>query len=142
MKKALTVLLICALTVTSVFSAGAKETAGSRDINKLSVYFVPSRDPETIVTQTAPLKQLLKDQLASQGWNVGEVVITVGTNYEAVGEALSAGTADIGLIPGATYVQYDDGAEVILTATRAGLSNDSDDPRVWNENEPTTATDR
>ncbi|MDD7536506.1 MAG: phosphate/phosphite/phosphonate ABC transporter substrate-binding protein [Bullifex sp.] len=142
MKKALTVLLICALTVTSVFAAGAKETAGSRDINKLSVYFVPSRDPETIVTQTAPLKQLLKDQLASQGWNVGEVVITVGTNYEAVGEALSAGTADIGLIPGATYVQYDDGAEVILTATRAGLSNDSDDPRVWNENEPTTATDR
>ena len=37
MKKALTVLLICALTVTSVFAAGAKETAGSRDINKLSV---------------------------------------------------------------------------------------------------------
>ena len=59
-----------------------------------------------------------------------EIDITVGTNYEAVGEALSAGTTDIGFIPGGTYVLYDDGAEVILTATRAGLSNDSDNPVI------------
>lgn len=137
-------MLIALVAVSTVFASGASETASadSHDIEELSVYFVPSRDPESIVTQTAPLKQLLKDQLAAEGWNVGEVDIAVGTSYEAVGEALSAGTADVGLIPGATYVQYDDGADVILTATRAGLSNDSDDPKVWNSNEPTTATDR
>lgn len=144
MKKILTVLLIAMVAITSLLASGASESAttDSHDIETLSVYFVPSRDPETIVTQTAPLKELLKNQLASQGWNVGEVEIAVGTNYEAVGEALGAGTADIGLIPGATYVQYDDSADVILTATRAGLSNDSDDPKVWNSNEPTTATDK
>lgn len=57
-----------------------------------------------------------------------------------MGEALSAGTTDIGLIPGGTYVLYDDGAEVILTATRAGLNNDSDHPIDWNKNKPTAPT--
>ncbi|HWS31092.1 MAG TPA: PhnD/SsuA/transferrin family substrate-binding protein [Clostridia bacterium] len=109
------------------------------EIEKLNVYFVPSREPDEIVTQTEPLKQLLKDELAKLGYNIGEVVISVGTTYEAVGEALSAGTADVGLIPGGTYVLYDDGAEVILTATRDGLSKDFDNPKDWNDGQPTEA---
>ena len=47
---------------------------------------------------------------------------------------------DVGLIPGGTYVLYDDGAEVILTATRDGLSIDSDSAKDWNDNKPTEAT--
>lgn len=112
----------------------------NKTLEKLSIGFVPSRDPEEIITATEPLKDLLTAELATLGYDVGEVDITVGTNYEAVGEALSAGTTDIGLIPGGTYVLYDDGAEVILTATRAGLSNDSDNPADWNKNEPTEPT--
>ncbi|WP_234402387.1 phosphate/phosphite/phosphonate ABC transporter substrate-binding protein [Oceanobacillus damuensis] len=118
----------------------AEEDAGT-EIEKLSIGFVPSRDPDEIVTATEPLKELLTDELATLGYNVNEVDITVGTNYEAVGEALSAGTTDIGLIPGGTYVLYDDGAEVILTSTRAGLNNDSDDAKDWNDNKPTEPTD-
>ncbi|WP_067839237.1 PhnD/SsuA/transferrin family substrate-binding protein [Amphibacillus sediminis] len=111
------------------------------EIDKLSVGFVPSRDPEEIITATEPLKALLQEELAGLGFDVGEVDITVGTNYEAVGEALSAGTTDIGLIPGGTYVLYDDGAEVLLTSTRAGLSIDSEDPADWNDNKPTEPTE-
>lgn len=116
------------------------EVKGNESIKKLTIGFVPSRDPEEIITATEPLKNLLKDELASLGYDVGEIDITVGTNYEAVGEALSAGTTDIGLIPGGTYVLYDDGAEVILTATRAGLNNGSDNPVDWNKNKPTAST--
>lgn len=111
-------------------------------LDTLSIGFVPSRDPDEIITATEPLKNLLTEELATLGYDVEDVEITVGTNYEAVGEALSAGTTDIGLIPGGTYVLYDDGAEVILTATRAGLSNDSDAAKDWNDNEPTEATDK
>ena len=110
-------------------------------IDTLNVYFVPSRDPEEIVTATEPLAGLMQSELAKLGYDVGEVKITVGTTYEAVGEALSAGTADVGFIPGGTYVLYDDGADVILTATRNGLSKDSDDAKDWNDGEPTEATD-
>lgn len=120
----------------------AEAATQAKSIDKLNVYFVPSKEPEEIVTATEPLKALLKDELAKEGYNVGEVVITVGTSYEAVGEALSAGSADIGFIPGGTYVLYDDGADVILTATRAGLSKDFDAAKDWNDGKATEATDK
>lgn len=118
-----------------------EEEVTNKAIDKLSVGFVPSREPDEIITATEPLKDLLIEELATLGYDIGEVDISVGTSYEAVGEALSAGTMDIGLIPGGTYVLYDDGAEVILTATRAGLSIDSDEPKDWNDNKPTEASD-
>ncbi len=128
--------------VSSASGTSSGGGASSTEIDKLNVYFVPSREPEEIITATEPLKGMLKSELAKEGYDVGEVAITVGTSYEAVGEALSAGTADIGLIPGGTYVLYDDGAEVILTATRAGLSKDSDNAKDWNDGTPTEASDR
>ncbi|MEO3948099.1 phosphate/phosphite/phosphonate ABC transporter substrate-binding protein [Gorillibacterium sp. CAU 1737] len=112
----------------------------AKEVKELKISFVPSKDPDQIITATDPLKNLLKTQLATEGYNVDKVTIDVGTTYEAVGEALSAGTTDIGFIPGGTYALYDDGADVILTATRAGLSNDSDNPKDWNEHKPTEAT--
>lgn len=123
-------------------AAAAEETtaAENKKIDTLRIAFVPSREPDEIITATEPLKVLLTDELAKLGYDIGEVEITVGTSYEAVGEALSAGTADVGLIPGGTYVLYDDGCDVLLTATRDGLSIDSDNAKDWNDNEPTEPT--
>ncbi len=138
----LSILVACGDTEEG--SAKEKETDGegsNEKIDTLSIGFVPSREPDEIITATEPLKDLLKEEMATQGYEIGEVDISVGTNYEAVGEALSAGTTDIGLIPGGTYVLYDDGAEVILTATRAGLNNDSDNAKDWNDNKPTEAVE-
>ncbi|MBZ6527024.1 PhnD/SsuA/transferrin family substrate-binding protein [Aerococcaceae bacterium DSM 111021] len=137
-KAALTVASAATLVSVAMPAVAAQETT---QIDELSIGFVPSRDPEEIVTATEPLEQLLIDELAKLGYEVGSVDITVGTSYEGVGEGLSAGTIDIGFIPGGTYVLYDDGAEVILTSTRAGLSNDSENPAEWNANKPTEATD-
>ncbi len=135
---------VCILVASFILAgfAGVQAQSEATKIEKLTVAFVPSRDPEEIVTTTEPLKDLLKAELAKAGYEIGEVDITVGTNYEAVGEALSAGTADVGLIPGGTYVLYDDGADVILTATRAGLSKDSDNAIDWNDGLPTEPSDK
>lgn len=140
---------ILALTMVATLFTGcsakkndsATNEAGNKSIDELSVYFVPSREPEEIVTATEPLKEMLKTELAKEGYDVKDVKITVGTSYEAVGEALSAGTADIGLIPGGTYVLYDDGAEVLLTATRDGLNKDFDEAKDWNDGKPTEASE-
>lgn len=123
-------------------SKNSEESAENKKLDTLNVYFVPSRDPEEIVTATEPLASLMQDELAGLGYDIGEVKISVGTTYEAVGEALTAGTADVGFIPGGTYVLYDDGADVILTATRDGLSKDSDEPADWNDGTPTEASDK
>ena len=55
------------------------EVGGPKQVDKLSVYFVPSREPSEIVTATEPLKQMLKDAMLEEGYDIGEVEITVGT---------------------------------------------------------------
>ncbi|WP_205570319.1 phosphate/phosphite/phosphonate ABC transporter substrate-binding protein [Ethanoligenens harbinense] len=130
-----------ACSTGSSSSADSAPTASHHTtIDKLNVYFVPSKDPGQIITATEPLKDLLKTELAKENYDVNTVNITVGTTYEAVGEALSAGTADVGFIPGGTYVMYDDAADVILTATRAGLNKNADNPKDWNNGQPTQQT--
>ena len=64
------------------------EEPAAKTIETLKVAFVPSREPQEIITATEPLKELLKTELAKEGYDVGEVEITVGTTYEAVGEGL------------------------------------------------------
>ena len=149
MKKIIALLLALVMALGLLAGCGDKantegndDTDGAKKIETLKVAFVPSREPEEIITATEPLKQMLKDELAKLGYEVGDVEITVGTTYEAVGEGLEAGTIDVGLIPGGTYVLYDDGAEVILTATRDGLSKDSDNAKDWNDGQPTEASDK
>ncbi|WEG12897.1 PhnD/SsuA/transferrin family substrate-binding protein [Pullulanibacillus sp. KACC 23026] len=152
MKNKLMLLLSLVLIIGIISGCGSSSKSGpdkksngsssSKTIDDLKVSFVPSKDPDQIITATDPLKKLLKDQLKKEGYTVNKVDIDVGTTYEAVGEALDAGTTDIGFIPGGTYVLYDKGADVILTATRAGLNNDSDNPKDWNDNKPTTGTDK
>ncbi len=127
MKKFLALLLAVVMVVgcTTAVAEAVK-------MDKLTLEFVPSKDADVIITGTKNLPDLLKAELLKQGYDVGEIDITVGTSYEATGEAMAAGTIDIGWLPGGTYALYSDEVDVILTATRAGLSNDSTDPATWN----------
>ena len=107
-------------------------------IEDLKVMFVNSKDPASVVTATKPLKQLLIDSLATKGYEVANVTIEVTGTYEAAGEALSSGTAQLAFIPGATYVLYhEDGAELLLVSTRDGLNKDSENAKDWNDGQAT-----
>lgn len=111
-------------------------------IADLELQFVPSKDADVIITGTKNLPELLKAALLEEGYDVGEINITVGSNYDATGEAMDAGTVDIGWLPGGTYALYSEGVDVLLTATRAGLSNDSTDAKTWNgQDNKTTNTE-
>ena len=129
MKKIAALILALALTL-SCFAA----LADNIKMDKLTFQFVPSKDADVIITGTKNLPELIKAEMATLGYDIGEVEISVGTSYEATGEAMSAGTIDVGWLPGGTYAIYSQNQEVdvILTATRAGLSNDSENPADWN----------
>lgn len=134
---AVTMLAGCSSATTD----GGSET-GSTEIDELRLQFVPSRDPGEIITATDGLGDLLIDAMAEKGYTIGSVDITVSDTYEAAGEALAAGSIDVAWLPGGTYALYSDETEVILTATRQGLSNDSENPADWNGDEnATTRTD-
>ncbi len=115
-------------------SANAQDqSSGNQKIDELKIAIAPYQDADTIMVAVEPLEDLLKEKLAEHGYEVGKVTMTVGTSYEAVGEALSAGSADAGFISGGTYTLYDDGCEVLLTALRDAISKDSDNPVDWND---------
>lgn len=139
MKKFLA-LLLAAMMILTVSAA----TAETVKMDKLTFQFVPSKDADVIITGTANLPELVKAEMAKLGYEIGEVEISVGTSYEATGEAMCAGSIDVGWLPGGTYAIYsqDKEVDVILTATRDGLSNDSEDPTTWNgDANKTTPTD-
>ena len=150
MKKIIALILVLVMALSLIACGGEKapeatnapeanvkatvgETEASRPhFEKLTLEFVPSKDADVIIAGTANLPELVKAEMANLGYDIDEVEITVGTNYDATGEAMSAGTIDIGWLPGGTYALYSDDTEVILTATRNGLSNDSTNPADWN----------
>lgn len=136
-KKIFALLAIVVLTMGLMIGCGSSK---SND-DELVVYFVPSRDPKEIQSATAPLADMLKEELAKKGFEFKNIRIEVGTSFEAVGEALESGTAHVGFIPGGTYVLYENGADVALTATRLGLNHDSDNPADWNK-APTENTEK
>ena len=128
MKKFLAIVLaLCALCTLA-----SAAFADNQHFDKLTLEFVPSKDADVIIAGTANLPDLVKAEMANLGYDIDEVDITVGTSYSATGEAMSAGTIDVGWLPAGTYILYSDDTDVILTATRNGLSNDSENPADWN----------
>ena len=136
MKKIFALLSAVVLSMALMVGCGS-----SKSDDELVVYFVPSRDPKEIQSATQPLADMLKEELAKEGFEFNKIRVEVGTSFEAVGEALESGTAHVGFIPGGTYVLYENGADVALTATRLGLNHDSDNPADWNK-APTENTDK
>ena len=128
MKKFIAIVLaLCALC-----SLSAVAFADNQHFDKLTLEFVPSKDADVIIAGTANLPELVQAEMARLGYDIDEVDITVGTSYQATAEAMSAGTIDVGWLPAANYILYSDDVDVILTATRNGLSNDSENPADWN----------
>ena len=112
--------------------AEAEAPAENIHLDSLKLQFVPSRPAEEIITTTSGLPDLLKAEMANQGYDIDEITIEVSSSFEAAGEALSAGSIDLAWLPSGTYIVYSDECDVIMTATRAGLSNDSTTPSDWN----------
>jgi len=121
-------------TAATASAAASTAAAANKNFDTIKMQFVPSRDAETILKQTTNLPKLLIDAMAKRGYTIGNIDITVGagSDYNVTGEALAAGSVDIAWLPAGTYAQYSDETEVVLTATRDALSNDSTDPATWN----------
>ncbi len=116
-------------------SAPAEES-GPVAIEELNIAFAPYDASETIMAATEPLCGMLQEKLLEKGYDVKNINLSVGASYEAVGEALSAGSADVGFISGGTYTLYSDDCDVLLSALRSAYSKDSENPADWNDGTP------
>jgi len=103
------------------------------ELNELVIYGFPFLEPEVMLARSEPLKDLLKVELAKQGYNVEKVSIYIGTSQGAVAEALSAGSAQIGIMNSLTYLLFkEDDMLPILSALRGKLNIDSENLSDWN----------
>ena len=112
------------------------EREGPVVIDRLNIAFAPYDASETILAATEPLCAMLQEKLLEKGYEVKDIQLSVGASYEAVGEALAAGSADVGFISGGTYVLYSDECDVLLSALRSAYSKDSENPADWNDGTP------
>ncbi|MCR5088659.1 MAG: PhnD/SsuA/transferrin family substrate-binding protein [Oscillospiraceae bacterium] len=134
MKKNLAALLSLLLSLSLLAAVGIPASlAAPVEIPTLRIAFSPYADADEITTATEPLEELLQVKLLEKGYDVDEVEMTVGTNYAAVGNALSAGSADIGFMSGGNYVLYSDDCDVLLTTMRYAINKDSENPADWND---------
>ena len=146
MKKTIAKVLTIALCITLLAGCAGKEsspapTQAAEDtvapavtvIPSLKIAFSPYADADQIVTATEPLEALLQTKLLEKGYDVKDIDMTVGTSYTAVGEALSAGSADIGFMSGGNYVLFSNDCDVLLTALRYAINKDSENPADWND---------
>ena len=109
MKKVVAMMLSLVLALGLIAGCGQKDAGtagGTKTIESLKIAFSPYADADQITTATEPLEALLKAKLLEKGYDVQSIDMTVGTSYTAVGEALSAGSADIGFISGGNYVLF------------------------------------
>lgn len=122
----------CVLGAILSFSALAFSACSSKS-TVLKIMFSPYADSDTIIAKTAPMENLIKDEMKKRGFDIKKVELTVGTSYEAVGEALASGKVDAGFISGGTYVLFDKECDVLLTALRSAINKDSLNPKDWND---------
>ena len=138
----LAVAVLLCITMLMGCSCASPSQRAEKSVQRLTIGFVKSVDEEEILSKSDEIKKLFKSEMIKQGYYVRDVEIEVGSSYEMIGRKLAIGEVDIGFVPGATYVLYEEYCDVILTALRKGLSIESDEPRVWNDNTPTSPTDK
>ncbi|MBE6115590.1 MAG: phosphonate ABC transporter substrate-binding protein [Erysipelotrichaceae bacterium] len=126
-------LFVALLAVLLLVGCTPKED-DHKKFDVLHLQFVPSRPAEEILTGTSELGDLIIAGMKEKGYDIGSVEVTVSSSYEAAGEALASGAIEVAWLPGGTYAQFsiDHEVDVMLTATRDGLSNDSENPADWN----------
>ncbi len=116
MKKFLSVIFLFVLAFALVACGG--EDASDPDVIK--VQFVPSNTASEIMLKTYVLERLLEDRVPGKTFE-----ISVGTDYNAVVEAMQAGQVHVGFLTAQQYAyvttERPGTAEVILTSVRAAL---------------------
>lgn len=138
-RKIAAIALIGSLALTALSGCGAKEeaeeadNAGPKTYESLNIAFSPYADAEVISASTAPLEDLIRTKMAEKGYEIEKINMSVSTSYTAVGEALSAGSADIGFMSSANYILFSDDADVLVTALRKAINKDSENPADWND---------
>ena len=151
MKRILTLSLTAALSLGLLAGCGNKTEEPSSaeeptpitgEVEHLRL-LLPSSAGEAVVAERGEaFCAALREAMANQGWAVEEITVSVAATEASSGKALDDGTADAVILPASQYFTYSDDTNLLMTATRPGLSVDSTEAADWNGSvEAVTYTD-
>lgn len=118
-------ILVFALVLFAAFGLAACQS-GTGDPETLVVQFVPSNSVDSeMLTQVQSLAGLLEDELADAGFEIN-VVVSIGTSYAAVVEAMVSGQVHVGFLTAQQYayttLTFPDKVNVLLTSIRSAYA--------------------
>lgn len=116
--KKLFLVFVAVLIATVMFACQPSED----DPTTVYIQFVPSSAVDTaMLTKLRDLETILEDQMAKSGYEVN-IVISIGTTYQAVVEAMDSGTVHVGFLTAQQYafatLTYPGKFNVLLTSVR------------------------
>lgn len=142
MKKVITLSLAAALSMGVLAGCGAPgEELSSAEAAPVAItgtaehlhILLPYGTSSAVVTEhEEAFCTALRQEMEGQGWSVGEITLEVADTDASSGRALDDGTADVVILPASQYFTYSDDADLLMTATRPGISVSSTDPQDWN----------
>ena len=141
MKRILTVSLAAALSLGLLAGCGSSAGDGASDNEPAPIVgetehlhlLLPSTAGAAVVAQRGDaFCAALQQEMADRGWTVDEVTVSVAATEASSGKALDDGTADVVVFPASQYFTYSDDTDLLMTATRPGLSVNTTDAADWN----------
>ena len=102
------------------------------EVEQLRIVLPYGAGAKLVQSRSDGFADALQDAMAQQGWRVGEVTLSVAPTQAASGKALDDDVAELVILPANQFFTYDESAVMLMTATRAGISVKSQDPKAWN----------
>ncbi len=118
-------ILVFALFLFAAFGLAACQS-GEGDPETLVVQFVPSTTVDSeLLTKVGSLGGLLEEKLADAGYDIN-VVVSIGTSYAAVVQAMVSNQVHVGFLTAQQYaqttLQFPDKVNVLLTSVRSAYN--------------------
>lgn len=122
-------ILVFALFLLAAFSLAACQSEG--DPETLVIQFVPSTSVDSeLLTKVQNLSELLEGKLNAAGYEIN-VVVSIGTSYAAVVQAMVSNQVHVGFLTAQQYaqttLQYPDKVDVLLTSVRSAYNAQIED---------------
>lgn len=128
----LSLLAGCGGTPAAEPSSGEGEPLITGSAEHLHVLLPYGTSENVLAEQGDAFCAALRDEMANQGWEIGEVTVDAAETIAASGKALDDGTADVAVLAASQYFTYSDDAVLLMTATKPGLSVSSENAADWN----------
>lgn len=120
------------LAIFMILVMGACTNKEAVNIEELRIMYAPLTEVDDILSMTRDLGYDLQKEMASRGFNIQKVTITVAPSVEDAALALLENRVDLAWISAVEYCRYSDKLGLLAAGTLPQLTVTSAKPADWN----------